>query len=400
MAWSTRELAELAGTTVNTIRHYHRLGLLDEPERRYNGYKQYGVRDLVRLLRIRRLADLGVPLSRISEIGAGAQNTPEALRELDAELAANIERLQHARAEIAAILREEAPADAPAGFASVASQLSESDSSILHIYGQLYDEEAMADLRRMVEVDTTATAVGKEIDALPADADEAARQRLAERLAPVLAQNLIDYPWLTDPVGRLSKSERLTRQTFIEAVVELYNPAQVPEIVQPIIVALAGTIPFIEGEGAALIGVVAGIHPVVAAAAAGNFVCVLLVVLLTSRARTAVVNRSVVAVPATVGGGAPESAGDEPAVAFDEAASAKPESKGRRRFKRWLVRFGVPGASILGPLAIPTQFTSAMLVASGTSRSWVLLWQAVAIVLWTTVATVSGWLALQVVTTI
>ena len=42
MAWSTRELAGLAGTTVNTIRHYHRLGLLDEPERRYNGYKQYG----------------------------------------------------------------------------------------------------------------------------------------------------------------------------------------------------------------------------------------------------------------------------------------------------------------------------------------------------------------------
>jgi DNA-binding transcriptional MerR regulator len=44
MAGSTRELAEFAGITVNTIRHYHRLGLLDEPKRRYNGYKQYGVR--------------------------------------------------------------------------------------------------------------------------------------------------------------------------------------------------------------------------------------------------------------------------------------------------------------------------------------------------------------------
>ena len=31
MAWSTRELAELAGTTVNTIRHYHALGLLERP---------------------------------------------------------------------------------------------------------------------------------------------------------------------------------------------------------------------------------------------------------------------------------------------------------------------------------------------------------------------------------
>jgi len=31
VAWSTRELAELAGTSVKTVRHYHQLGLLDEP---------------------------------------------------------------------------------------------------------------------------------------------------------------------------------------------------------------------------------------------------------------------------------------------------------------------------------------------------------------------------------
>ena len=85
----------------------------------------------------------------------------------------------------------------------------------------------MADLRRMVEVDAEAAAVGDAIDALPADADEATRQRLAERLAPTLVQNLIEYPWLSDPAGRLSKSEHVTRQTFIEAVAELYNPAQI-----------------------------------------------------------------------------------------------------------------------------------------------------------------------------
>ncbi|GAA1760410.1 helix-turn-helix domain-containing protein [Agromyces humatus] len=227
MAWSTRELAELSGTTVNTIRHYHRLGLLDEPDRRYNGYKQYGVRDLVRLLRIRRLAELGVPLSQIGQVSSGDASTPDALRELDAELAANIERLEQARADIAAILREDAPADAPPGFASVASHLSEADSSIIHIYTQFYDDDAMADVRRMVEVDAETAAVGAEINALAADADEATRQRLAERLAPTLLQNLIEYPWLSDPVGRLSKSEHVTRETFIEAVAELYNPAQI-----------------------------------------------------------------------------------------------------------------------------------------------------------------------------
>lgn len=223
MAWSTRELADLAGTTVNTIRHYHRLGLLAEPERRHNGYKQYGVPELVRLLRIRRLAELGVPLSQIGEAGKES-GSPEALRQLDAELAESIERLQKARAGVAAILREGAPADVPAGFASVASRLSEADSSMIHIYSQLYDEEALVDVRTMVEADTDG--IGADLDRLPPDADEETRQRLAERLAPSLAKNLIDYPWLSDPVGRLTKSGHLTQQLFVQSVVELYNPAQ------------------------------------------------------------------------------------------------------------------------------------------------------------------------------
>lgn len=227
MTWSTRELADLAGTTMNTIRHYHRLGLLDEPERRLNGYKQYRVQHLVRLLRIRRMAALGVPLSQVAPVGADTQNMAEVLQALDAELEVSIERLQQARTDIEVILREDAPADAPAGFVSVASHLSESDSSILHVYAQFYDEEAMADLRRMVEVDAAALTLGDQIAALPADADEATRQRLAEQLAPTLVQNLIDYPWLSDPAGHLSKSQQLAQQTLIEAVGELYNPAQI-----------------------------------------------------------------------------------------------------------------------------------------------------------------------------
>jgi hypothetical protein len=149
--------------------------------------------------------------------------------------------------------------------------------------------------------------------------------------------------------------------------------AQVPDIVQPIIVALAGAVPFVEGEGGGVIGVLGGIHPVVAgvAAATGNFLSVLAVVLLGSRVRTA-----------ALAGRARQA---------DLPVEPAPESKRRRRFRRWLVRFGVPGASILGPLAIPTQFTSAMLIAAGTPRGWVLLWQAVAIVLWTTVATGLAW---------
>jgi DNA-binding transcriptional MerR regulator len=118
MPWSTREIAELAGTTVNTVRHYHRIGLLDEPERRYNGYKQYEVWDLVTLLRIKRLANLGLPLSQIVQVSAGADSAAEILRGLHAELQLSIERLQKAQDEVAAILGDHGKADAAAGSGS------------------------------------------------------------------------------------------------------------------------------------------------------------------------------------------------------------------------------------------------------------------------------------------
>src|SRR5690606_35075655 len=68
---------------------------------------------------------------------------------------------------------------------------------------------------------------------------------------------------------------------------------QVPALVRPLIVALAGAIPYVEGEGGAALGIVSGIHPVVAAvaAAAGNFLVVAGLVLLGSGARRAVVAR-------------------------------------------------------------------------------------------------------------
>lgn len=225
MPWSTSELAHLAGTTVNTVRHYHRLGLLAEPDRRYNGYKQYGVPHLVRLLRIRRLVGLGVPLSDVDDVVDSA-GTADRLREVDADLAARIAQLQRARDEIAAILSNHAPPDVPAGFASVAEHLTEADRSIIHVYSRLYDAEAMADLRDMVLEDVEAGDDGKDLEALPPDADEPARQRLVERLAQGIARNLVEYPWLTDPAERLATSGRVAQDTFAEAVTALYNEAQ------------------------------------------------------------------------------------------------------------------------------------------------------------------------------
>ncbi|GAB3364793.1 hypothetical protein GCM10027300_40030 [Modestobacter lapidis] len=134
--------------------------------------------------------------------------------------------------------------------------------------------------------------------------------------------------------------------------------AQVPEALQPVIVAAAGAVPFIEGEGAAAIGIFGGLNPVVAAiaAATGNFLCVTLLVLLGSRARTALVGRS-----------------------YDTSDGRR--SKRRQKFQHAFERYGVPGVSLLGPLLVPTQFTATALVTSGVR---VLAWQAAAIAVWTT----------------
>lgn len=224
---------------MNTVRHYHRLGLLAEPDRADNGYKRYGVRHLVRLLRIRRLAELGVPLAKMGQVSAGGASVPDALRQVDADLATSMERLRRAREDIAAILREGAPADAPSGFESVAAELSDADGSIIHIFTQLYDERAMSDVRQMVEDDSGAGSVTDALTRLPADADEAARQEVVARLTLVLVSDMKRFPWLRDPSGHLSTSEGVARQTYVEAVVELYNPAQLDVLQRASILAHA-----------------------------------------------------------------------------------------------------------------------------------------------------------------
>ncbi len=45
------ELAGLVGISTRAVRHYHRVGLLAEPARTANGYREYSLRDAVELAR-------------------------------------------------------------------------------------------------------------------------------------------------------------------------------------------------------------------------------------------------------------------------------------------------------------------------------------------------------------
>ncbi|WP_020013201.1 helix-turn-helix domain-containing protein [Promicromonospora sukumoe] len=225
MAWSTRQLAEIAGTTIKAVRHYHEIGLLDEPARRSNGYKQYETAHLVRLLQIKRLSDLGVPLAQIASMGRADQDPDEALRVLDSELEATITRLQRVRAELAVILRHRAPADLPAGFSAVGGELSDVDRSMLMIYAQVFDDDAMDALRTMMH-EQPVTAADDEFQALPADADRATRQALAERIAPLLRDQLTAYPALGEAESHSLHGPGRTESAIVPALRELYHPAQ------------------------------------------------------------------------------------------------------------------------------------------------------------------------------
>ncbi|WP_433282101.1 MerR family transcriptional regulator [Micromonospora sp. CA-244673] len=96
------QLAAYAGVTVRAVRHYHQIGLLPEPERDASGYRRYGATAVVSLIKIRTLADAGVPLSQISRmLDADAAAFAEAVRRIDNQLCSEIERLETSRKQIA-----------------------------------------------------------------------------------------------------------------------------------------------------------------------------------------------------------------------------------------------------------------------------------------------------------
>ncbi|MDZ7929475.1 MerR family transcriptional regulator [Rhodococcus sp. NPDC076796] len=101
-------LADAAGTTPRTVRHYHRLGLLGEPRRLSNGYREYTIDDVVRLMRIRWLADAGMPLGAIAAaLDRSAPDESDVVADLRA-LLAGIETeqkaLAHKHARLSALL--------------------------------------------------------------------------------------------------------------------------------------------------------------------------------------------------------------------------------------------------------------------------------------------------------
>lgn len=105
-----KRLADYVGVTPRAVRHYHRLGLLAEPERSESGYRLYGAQDIIDLQRIKVLADAGVPLARVRTlIDSGPDALAAAAAEVDAALLARIRELQATRRRLQALASGEDP---------------------------------------------------------------------------------------------------------------------------------------------------------------------------------------------------------------------------------------------------------------------------------------------------
>ncbi|GAB2516271.1 MerR family transcriptional regulator [Nocardia heshunensis] len=68
MEWTIAQLADSAGITSRTLRHYDDIGLLPPTRIGHNGYRYYNTASVTRLQRILLLRDLGLSLPVIAEI--------------------------------------------------------------------------------------------------------------------------------------------------------------------------------------------------------------------------------------------------------------------------------------------------------------------------------------------
>jgi DNA-binding transcriptional MerR regulator len=223
MAWSTRELAELAGTTLRTVRYYHEVGLLEPPERAVNGYKQYGVAHLVRLLRIRRLLDLGMPLDEVRGMGDLDAHPEAELRRLDDQARRAIEQLEQVRSELREMMSTPGPMDLPHELArAVAPDTSTEDMLLLTVMSRILDPHQLAELAELLA--QPRVQVDVDFERLPADAPDDVREELAARMLPVSIAARERFPSLPD-FGR-GGPDTPQRRVFEDALDEIYNPAQ------------------------------------------------------------------------------------------------------------------------------------------------------------------------------
>ncbi|MFF3738677.1 MerR family transcriptional regulator [Streptomyces sp. NPDC002566] len=233
------ELAEAVGVTTRTVRHYHHLGLLPEPDRRANGYRDYTLRHAVTLARIRRLTELGLGLAEVRDVLAddAGKDLVEVLTELDEDLARQESALRRRRERLRALLEaEELPPEGPVSpeLAALFAGIPASDSPM-----------AARDREVLALIDTAAAPEERErlmaaVGAVVASPEAVARAHEAYALLDALADADPDDPRVEAAARRLAECtpRELLPQTadvdqdhaFLRALYADFAPAQAEAI--------------------------------------------------------------------------------------------------------------------------------------------------------------------------
>lgn len=219
------QAAAFAGVTIKTVRHYHKLGLLAEPERDTSGYRRYGSDDLLRLVQVRALADAGVQLADIGVLlDADAEQFAAALTDVEQRLTERIEELTtrrdtlHRLADDRALLPDRACA--------VLDRMRELGFSQDYVAGQrealvLFRalvpegfESFVAQLEHRLDDPEFVDLTQRSWDALSWDPDD---PRI-EELASALADNLLAHrELLAAPPGFQSRPDTATRYGLVNS---------------------------------------------------------------------------------------------------------------------------------------------------------------------------------------
>lgn len=225
--WSTRELAEMVDTTVKTIRHYHRVGLLEEPERRPNGYKAYGPEHVAQLLEVLRMREIGFSVAQIGEAMGSGDASVFGAEELIAEIDSSIRRLQGIRRDVEDSLDSDGTWRLPPSFAGEVNGPADAERLVRHLMARHFTREAMAALGSL---EGEPSPVDAEFEQLPADASDDEISDLAARMAPHIRRAQGEHSMPEHVVAADGDAGGRAALAIGRMLSELYNPAQLEVI--------------------------------------------------------------------------------------------------------------------------------------------------------------------------
>lgn len=239
------EIARLAGVTVRTLRHYRSIGLLPEPKRSNNGYCEYTLDDLLRLLRIKHLAALGFSLEDIGGMldtldSDDRSKATDLLDELDRTLAYQIERLEQKRRTLAFVRTKELDADIPVCLAVIVDMLKSyglpedalnSEREAMLLAGAVLSEDDLAEAEKVYQALVERDIVDEYVKIngwimeLEPNASEAEKAAVIDRVVNVMKPLLDCFDpanWDEDPTEAEVQGQALLKQYQAQSL----NPAQ------------------------------------------------------------------------------------------------------------------------------------------------------------------------------